>query len=83
MAVAKLEQMEHPPYSPDLAPCDFFLFGSVKGKLAGKRYATRDDLVSKVRRFIAGIRPDFLKRVFESLQGRLLYCWNCGDEFVE
>jgi histone-lysine N-methyltransferase SETMAR len=32
MAAAELERMEHPLYSPDLAPCDFFLFGHVKGK---------------------------------------------------
>jgi hypothetical protein len=23
-------RMEHPPYSPDPAPCDFFLFGAMK-----------------------------------------------------
>jgi transposase len=25
----------HPPYSPDLAPCDFFLFPKLKMKLKG------------------------------------------------
>jgi hypothetical protein len=33
-----LNQMKlapHPPYSPDLASSDFFLFGNVKGKLMG------------------------------------------------
>jgi hypothetical protein len=29
--------LEHPPYSPDLAPADFFLFRRVKEELAGKR----------------------------------------------
>ena len=29
----------HPPYSPDLAPCDFWLFP----KLTGCRYETRDE----------------------------------------
>ena len=27
--------IEHPPYSPDLAPADFFLFPKVKSALAG------------------------------------------------
>jgi hypothetical protein len=27
----------HPPYSPDLAPCDFFLFSTLKRTLKGKR----------------------------------------------
>ena len=27
--------IQHPPYSPDLAPADFFLFPKVKEQLAG------------------------------------------------
>jgi histone-lysine N-methyltransferase SETMAR len=30
IAELQLLQIEHPPYSPDLAPCDFFLFGYIK-----------------------------------------------------
>jgi histone-lysine N-methyltransferase SETMAR len=37
MTTAELDRMEHPPYGPDLAPCDFFLFGHIKGKLVGKQ----------------------------------------------
>jgi len=29
----------HPPYSPDLAPCDFFLFPRMKRQKIGKRFA--------------------------------------------
>jgi hypothetical protein len=28
----------HPPYSPDLAPCDFFLFPRLKSTLNGKQF---------------------------------------------
>ena len=31
------EQMEHPPYSPDLSPSDFHLFLHLKKFLGGKR----------------------------------------------
>jgi histone-lysine N-methyltransferase SETMAR len=48
MVVTELERMEHPPYSPDLASCNFFLFGYVKGKLVGKQYETPEHLVSEV-----------------------------------
>jgi histone-lysine N-methyltransferase SETMAR len=34
-------ELPHPPYSPDLAPCDFFLFPSLKNNLAGRKYQTR------------------------------------------
>jgi hypothetical protein len=30
----------HPPYSPDLAPCDFSLFPRLKIKLKGRRFDT-------------------------------------------
>ena len=30
----------HPTYSPDLAPCDFFLFPKMKLKLKGRRFDT-------------------------------------------
>jgi histone-lysine N-methyltransferase SETMAR len=38
----KLEQLscrtlEHPPYSPDLSPCDIHFFGPLKEALGGKR----------------------------------------------
>ncbi len=36
MAARRFQIIEHPPYLPDLAPSDFFLFPSVKRELAGK-----------------------------------------------
>ena len=35
MAAKRFKLIEHPPYSPDLAPADFFLFPKVKMELAG------------------------------------------------
>ncbi len=35
MAANSVQVIEHPPYSPDLAPADFFLFEKVKKELAG------------------------------------------------
>jgi hypothetical protein len=34
-----MERAPHPPYSPDLAPCDFSLFGSVKNLRADREIA--------------------------------------------
>ena len=33
--------LPHPPYSPDLVPCDFFLFPKLKAFLAGRKYQPR------------------------------------------
>jgi hypothetical protein len=34
----------HLPYSPDLAPCDFFLFLKMKLKLKGRRFDTIEEI---------------------------------------
>ncbi|UYV71996.1 hypothetical protein LAZ67_9001510 [Cordylochernes scorpioides] len=36
--------MPQPPYSPDLAPCDFFLFPKLKRPMKGRRYATLHEI---------------------------------------
>jgi histone-lysine N-methyltransferase SETMAR len=35
LAAKGIKTLRHPPYSPDLAPADFFLFPRVKSELAG------------------------------------------------
>jgi hypothetical protein len=38
------------PYSPDLSPCDFFLFQVVKNKLRGRRFSTGEELLSAAKK---------------------------------
>jgi histone-lysine N-methyltransferase SETMAR len=45
-----------PPYSPDLAPCDFFLFGYVKQHLEGKHFTREDHVIAAVREFLTKSR---------------------------
>ena len=46
------EVLEHPPYSPDLSPCDYDLIPKLKAPLRGHRFRTRDDIANAVRRLI-------------------------------
>jgi hypothetical protein len=39
--------LEHPPYSPDLAPCDFWAFPTMKREFRGKKF--RSDQRSATR----------------------------------
>ncbi|PNF16982.1 hypothetical protein B7P43_G03143, partial [Cryptotermes secundus] len=45
--------LPHPPYSPDLAPCDFFLFHRVKAKLRGRRFQSSEETTQKESHVIA------------------------------
>ena len=40
-----VELLDHPPYSPDLSPNDFFTFPRIKEKLRGQRFATPEEAV--------------------------------------
>uniref|UniRef100_A0A3Q0SYF5 Tc1-like transposase DDE domain-containing protein n=1 Tax=Amphilophus citrinellus TaxID=61819 RepID=A0A3Q0SYF5_AMPCI len=53
------ELVDHPPYSPDLAPCDYFLFTNMKKGLAGKQYRTDDEVISAVEHFFDGQDESF------------------------
>ena len=44
-------QMPHPAYSPDLAPCYFGIFGTVKESFDGQEFETEDDLLSAIEEF--------------------------------
>ena len=46
------EVLEHPPYSPDLSPCNYDLIPKLKAPLRGHRFRTRDDIAIAVRRLI-------------------------------
>ena len=37
-------ELEHPPYSPDLAPCDFCLFPKLKEYLSGRNFDSNSGL---------------------------------------
>jgi len=38
LAKHNILSLPHPPYSPDLAPCDFFLFPQLKKTMKGRRF---------------------------------------------
>ena len=44
----KVVQLSHPLYSPDLSPCDFFLFPLLKKTFSGRRYESRSALGSAI-----------------------------------
>ena len=60
----------HPPYSPDIAPSDFFLFGYVKEKLKGHSFDTPEDLFEELTEILAQISHETLIQVFKEWELR-------------
>jgi histone-lysine N-methyltransferase SETMAR len=79
----ELLRIEHPPYSPDLAPCDFFLFGYIKEKLKGKSFADQGGLFLAVRNIMDGISQETRMKVFISWMERLRKCVETAGEYQD
>jgi len=66
-----LRLLPHPPYSPDIAPSDFFLFGYLKHRLSGQNFESSERLVLAIQELISEIPRSMLMRVFEEWKIRL------------
>ena len=80
---ARFTQLEHPPYSPDLAPSDFHLFPNLKKFLRGMHFNDDDHLQSCVRDWLFDQPETFYRRGIESLIDRCHKCIANNGSYVE
>jgi len=72
--------MPHPPISPDLAPCDFWLFDLIKENLADQNDS--ESLSSAVTKFMYSLNKEEYKKTFDKWIQRMQLCVdNEGDYF--
>jgi histone-lysine N-methyltransferase SETMAR len=55
------EVLQHPPYSPDLSPCDFHIFGDLKRDIRGHRFASDEDVCGWVKMWFRRQPTSFFK----------------------
>jgi hypothetical protein len=56
----------HPPYLPDLAPCDFALFPKLKLKLKGRSFETVFDIRRESQAILDSIKENDFHNTFEA-----------------
>jgi hypothetical protein len=71
-----------PPYSPDLAPCDFFLFGDLKQHLEEKHFTREDQMIAAVWDVFDKIPLQTFQDVIADWQYRLRRCIQLGVEYL-
>jgi hypothetical protein len=64
MSIEKIEalgfiRVPQPPDSPNLAPCDFFLFDYLKQHLEGKHFTRKDQMIAAIREVLTKSRSRF------------------------
>lgn len=83
LATSGVQILPHPPYSPDLAPCDFFLFPTVKKMLRGRKFNTANDAVEEFHRLFFDLQQDAFFKCFEDWFARMHKCVEVGGEYFE
>ena len=78
-----IKTLLHPPYSPDLAPCDFWLFTKLKEKLRGCRYETIEEMKEAVTKVIDTLTQEDFHEAFQKLLERYKKCIAAGGEYFE
>ncbi len=66
--------VSHPPYSPDLVPCDFWAFPFMKNHLRGHKFQTIPDVQTAVRRVFREAPPKRFAESINDLPSRWMKC---------
>ena len=74
-----IKTVPHPPYSPDLAPCDFWLFS----KLRGCRYETIEEMKEAVTKVIDTLTQEDFYVAFQKLLERYNKCIAAGGDYFK
>jgi histone-lysine N-methyltransferase SETMAR len=88
ITVNKLNEMglnivPHPPYSPDLAPSDYYLFSSLKSSLRGKDLSGVADIHAAIQQWMDSRPPQFFARGIKMLPKRWKLCIDNHGNYFE
>ncbi|UYV77188.1 hypothetical protein LAZ67_15000036 [Cordylochernes scorpioides] len=72
-----------PPYLPDIAPNDFFLFPKLKAVLKGRHFDTRDDIIEKSPLALKSIPKEAYKNCFDNWEKRWRWCVEARGDYFE
>jgi hypothetical protein len=73
----------HTPYSPDLAPSDFFLFPRMKRSLKGNRFCDVAEVKENTLTALNSIQPQEFQHCFEHWKYRWDKCINAHGQYFE
>ena len=79
----KATVLEHPLYSPDLSPCDFFIFPKIKSVLKGSRFEYIDTVKAKAMELMKKLSEDDLQSCFQQWNINVEWCRDWGGEYIE
>lgn len=83
LAKNKMTVVPHPPYSPDLAPCDFALFPKLKIKLKGRRFDTIEEIQEESLSVLNTLKEHDFQDAFGKWRNRWDRCIRVQGNYFE
>ena len=80
--IHNIRTLQHPPYSPDLAPADYFLFRRLKSDLAGVS-VTPETFKTELERVLRSIGENEFAEAFQRWLHRHEKCISLQGGYVE
>jgi hypothetical protein len=71
----------HPPYSPHLAPCDFFLFPKEKLKLKLRHFDTIEEIETESQRVLDTLTEKDFQEAFQNWRRRWVWFLHVGGNY--
>ena len=79
---SSFELLPNPPYSPDLAPRDYWLFAGLKEMLQGKRFGSKEEVIAETEDYFESKDESFYKKGIEKLKKRWNGCITLEGNYV-
>jgi len=77
------ELLKHPPYSPDLAPSDFYLFPKLKLFLTGQRFSSNQEAIATVEGYFADLTKYHYRNGIMALEHHWNKCISLKGGYVK
>ena len=78
-----IQLLSHPPYSPDLAPCDFFVFPKVKDLMRGILFVSPEAAVEVYQEYLETFTRSQWCSLIEKWFERMKLCIQARGEYFE
>ena len=79
----KFEQLNHPPYSPDLAPNNYYLFRNLKSNLRRTRFRDDDELKAATEAWFEDQIDDFYFKGIDCFKENWAKCIEEKGDYIE
>jgi transposase len=83
LAKNEMTVVPQPPYSPDLASADFFLFPELKSTLKGRHFETFDEIQKNSMKELLMIPKEAFQKAFQGWQKRWERCVASEGNYFE